>query len=215
MGDADLGPAVGDGRDPVAWEDPGLTFPAALGATWRASLMEPGPFFRRVDYGGGFLRPLLYFLLVVVGWSVLALAWQAVFPSPLPGMETDGAAAALSFFIMPFVALVGLVVGSLSVHAVAAFAGAERGLSATARVLCYAAGPAVFAVVPLVGALVAAGWSFAIQVRGLEEAHGLRTGEAVVAALVPGVLLASALFAFTLAVLRLAEGDAYPWLSLP
>ena len=199
----------------MPWEDPGTPFPSALAATWRTTLMEPGDFFRRVDYGGGFLRPLLYFLLVVVTWALLALAWQLVVPSPLPGMESDGAAAALSFFVMPFLALVGLIVGSLVVHAVAAFAGAGRGLGATARVLCYAAGPAVFAVVPLVGAVVAAGWSFAIQVRGLEEAHGLRTGEAVVAALVPGVLLASVLFASALAVLRLAEGDAYPWLSVP
>lgn len=215
MGDTDLGPAAGDGGDRVPWEDPGIPFPAALAATWRTSLMEPGRFFRRVDYGGSFLRPLLYFLLVIVGWAVLSLAWQLVVPSPLPGVETDGAAAAFSFFVIPFLALVGLVVGSLTVHVVAAFAGAERGLGATARVLCYAAGPAVFAVVPLVGAVVAAGWSFAIQVRGLEEAHGLRTGEAVAAVLVPGVLLASLLFASALAVLRLAEGGAYPWLSLP
>lgn len=200
---------------PVPWEDPSIPFPADLLATWKESLVEPGSFFSRVDYAGSFLRPLLYFLLIVVGWAALALAWQLVVPSPLPGMQSDGRTAALSFFFMPFLALAGLASSSLVVHAVAAFAGAERGLGATARVLCYAAGPAVFAVVPLVGAVVAAGWSFAIQIRGLEEAHGLRTGEAVAAALVPVVLLAALLFASALAVLRLAEGGADPWLPLP
>lgn len=192
-----------------------MPFPRDLADSWKASLMEPERFFAGVDYEGSFLRPLLYFLLLVVGWSFLSLGWQLLVPSPLPGMEGDPRAAAFSFFVMPFLALAGLVAASLAVHAVAAIAGADRGLGATARVLCYAAGPVVFAVVPLVGFVAAAGWGFVIQVSGLRSAHGLRTGEAVIAALLPAVLLAALLLASALAVLRLAESGAYPLPSLP
>lgn len=196
---------------PVPWEDPEASFPGNLAGTWRESLMEPERFFARLDYGTSFLRPLLYFLLVVVAWSGLSLVWQLTVPSPLPGMEADPSGAALSFFLAPFLSLAGLVAASLGVHVVLAAAGADRGLGATARVLCYAAGPVVFAVVPLVGFVATAGWGFVIQVAGLREAHRVRTGVAVLAALVPLLVLAVMSLVAAFAVLHLADGLPYPW----
>lgn len=204
-------------RAPVPWEDPSTPFPANLVRTWSESLMEPEDFFRRVDYDATFLRPLLYFFVLVVAWSALALLWQLVFPSPVPGLEADAGRALFSFFFMPFLGLAGLVVGSLLVHVTLAFAGAGRGLAATARVLCYAAGPALFAVVPVAGQLAAAAWGFVIQVTGLREAHGVRTGVAVVAAVVPLVLASALLLAAAFALLQLGEGlpALAPWLRAP
>lgn len=195
----------------MPWEDPAASLPSGLAGTWRQSLMEPERFFARVDYEASFLRPLLYFLLVVVAWAGLATAWQLAVPSPLPGLESDPAGAVLSFFVTPFVALAGLVAATLAVHVGLALAGADRGLDATARVLCYASGPLVFAVVPLVGFVAAAGWGFVIQVAGLREAHRVRTGAAVLAALVPALVGAALAVAAAFAALELAEGLPYPW----
>lgn len=215
-GPASPGPNGASSADePVPGEDPTAQFPANLAGTWRQSLMEPERFFARVDYGGTFLRPLLYFLLVVVAWAGLTLVAQLALPSPLPGVEADATDAALSFFIMPFLALAGLVVASLGVHVVLAVAGAARGLGATARVLCYAVGPVIFAVVPLVGFVATAGWGFVIQVAGLREAHGVRTGVAVLAALLPLLALAGLTLLALFVALRLTEGLPYPWPGVP
>lgn len=201
----------------VPWEDPAVGFPVGFFRTWGESLMEPEAFFRRVDYAGAFLRPLLYFLLVVIAWASLALAWQLLFPSPLPGFEPDPRGALFSFFFTPFLALAGLVVGTLMVHVTLALAGAARGLDATARVLCYASGPALFAFVPLAGQLAAAAWGFVIQVVGLREAHGVRTGVAVVAALIPPLVAAVLLLIAVFTLLQLGEGlsTLAPWLRAP
>ncbi len=201
----------GTGSGPVPWEDPTASFPHGLAGTWRQSLMEPERFFARVDYEGSFLRPLLYFLLVVVAWAGLSTAWQLAVPSPIPGLESDPTGAALTFFVTPFVAVAGLVAATLAVLAGLGLAGAGRGLDATARVLCYASGTLVFAVVPLVGFVAAAGWGLVIQVAGLREAHRVRTGAAVLAALVPALVGAGLAVAAALAALELADGLPYPW----
>ena len=106
----------------------------------------------------------------------------------------------LHAFITPFAALFGLALWTLVLHLFALFLAPERrGLNSTARVLCYAAGPAVFSVVPLLGPFVAAIWGFVLQVFGLREAHRTTTSRAVAIVLLPLALLV--LFVFSVIVL--------------
>lgn len=181
-----------EGPGPVPWEDASLPFPDDLLRTWRSSLFEPARFFGRVPDGASFARPLLYFLLATVAGAVFTLLWE--YAPFLPGAGWgSGAAGPLSpavvFFVTPFVALVSLVVSTLLYHlAAVVLAPGHRGIGATARVVCYAAGPSVLAAIPVVGGLVGLVWTWVLQVVGLREVHGTTTGRAVVMVFWPWIL---------------------------
>lgn len=172
--------------DPVPWEDPRLGFGPGIGRTWRESLFDPAGFFRRIRGEGTVARPLLYYLLVTVVGSFATVVWQTQgltlthYAATLRMGETSAAGSALSFVLSPFVALVVLVVATLIFHLGALMVAPDRrGMGATAKVVCYAAGPSVLAVVPVVGAPGGAVWSLVLQVVGLREAHRTTTPRAL------------------------------------
>lgn len=206
-----VGPGAGrsavSGGEQVPWEDPEMPFPRDLWETWKGSLFTPAEFFGRVDDEGTVLRALLYYLLLTVAGAFFALLWQAVGFSVLDTEAYLGAGRAaaagpvVSFFTTPFVALFALIIVTLLYHLGALLLAPERrGLAATARVVCYAAGPSVLAVVPIFGSLVGAVWSLVLQVVGLREVHRTGTGRAVVMVFWIWILL----FLFTLGLLVLA-----------
>lgn len=197
-----------DGEEPVAWEDPAVAFPANAWRSWRESLFEPTSFFRRIDHGAPVARPLLYFLLVSLGGAFFNLLWQAYLYMPLAGESAayGGGFYVVQFFATPFVVLFLLAVQTLLLHLfVLMLAPDRRGLGSTARVLCYASGPALLSVVPFVGALAAAVWGLVLQVIGVREAHRTSTGRAVVVALGPLILAVGAV-ALLLVLVALAAG---------
>lgn len=186
----------GSGDAAVAWEDPGRAFPSNLWQTWRESLLAPASFFPRLDHRAPLLRPVLYFLLVSVASAFLSLLRDATVGAPLlpGGAGASGEARLLGFFLTPFVSLVWLAMASLVYHFfVYLLASERRGLRATARVLCYGAGPGVLSAVPVVGPPVALVWVVVLQTLGIREAHRTGTGRAL------GVVLGPLLLAFALA----------------
>jgi hypothetical protein len=184
-----------------------MPFPRDLWETWTGSLFSPADFFGRVTDEGTIVRALLYYLLLTVAGAFFALLWQAVGFSMLDTEAYLGAGRAaaagpvVSFFTTPFVALFALVLVTLLYHLGALLLAPERrGLAATARVVCYAAGPSVLAVMPIFGSLVGAVWSLVLQVVGLREVHRTGTGRALVMVFWIWILL----FLFTLGLLVLA-----------
>lgn len=179
------GPA-GAAEDPVPWEDPNLGFAAGVWRTWRESLFEPGRFFGRIREEGTVGRPLLYFLLVTVAASFFTLVWEAqgLTLGHLTGyVEMGGTMAAgpvISFVLTPIMALVLLLFLTMVFHLGALMVAPDRrGMGATARVVCYAAGPSVLAAVPIFGPAVGGIWGLVLQVVGLREAHRTTTLRAV------------------------------------
>lgn len=210
------GPARGSSADteegePVAWEDPAVAFPANAWRSWRESLLEPTSFFRRIDHGASMARPILYFLLVSVTGAFFHLVWQAYLYVPMMGQAAayGGDAYVIQFFAAPFVVLVGLGVQTLILHLfVLMLAPERRGLGSTARVICYASGPALLTVVPFVGAVAGGIWGLVLQVVGIREAHRTSTGRAVVVVLAPVVLaFLSALLLIVLLALAMGGGE--------
>lgn len=200
-GGATGGPAAAEG--PVPWEDPDLGFADGIWWTWRESLFEPARFFGRIRDEGTVMRALLYFLLVTVTASFFTVVWEArglTFAHLAGYVEMGGAMAAgsaVSFVLSPFVAVVVALLLTVTFHLGALMVAPERrGMGATARVVCYAAGPSVLAVVPILGPAVGAVWGLVLQVVGLREAHRTTTPRAIfmvfwlwIAFVVFGVLL--------------------------
>lgn len=214
-------PRVGDhGRvaGPAAgWEDPRGTFPSNLIATWRASLFEPAAFFRGLPYGAPLARPVLYYLIVSVTSAFFVLLWGSVSDSLFPTLALGSfqqVGPLVQFFFEPFGALIALGVGTLVLHVLALVLAAEpRGMGATLRVFCYAWGPSVFTIVPILGPLVGFVWSVTLLLVGVREAHRTTGGRAAVIVLTPILLLLATLFLLVvlLVALGLTAGEVLDW----
>lgn len=189
---------------PIPWEDPALGFGTGIGRTWTESLFDPVRFFGRVRERGTVLRPLLYYLLVTVAASFATLVWEtqgltfARWTGYMQMGDTAAAGPVITFVLTPLVAVVLVFFLTVVFHLGALMVAPDRrGMGATARVVCYAAGPSLLAVVPVVGTVVGAIWSLVLQVIGLREAHRTTTPRALfmvfwlwLAFVVLGVLLA-------------------------
>lgn len=196
---------------PVPWEDPEFRFGAAAWRTWRESLLEPGRFFGRVRARGTVLRPLLYYLLVTVAASAATLVWEdrgltlGQWVGYVQMGESTAAGPAVSLALVPVVALVAALTLTVVFHLGALMVAPERrGMGATARVVCYAAGPSLLAVVPLLGTAVGAVWSVVLQVIGLREVHRTTLPRAVF--MIFWLWLALFTLALVLAVLAVGTG---------
>lgn len=184
---------------PVAWEDASVPFPRNLVETWTESLFRPVGLFRRVSPETSLVRPVLYLLLVSVAGAFLNLLASAVGLHRPVLEEVLGVAGAplLQFFATPFSALLGLLVGTLVLHLfVRLVVDGPRRMGATARVLCYASGPGVFAFLGSAGgaagslaSLVVMAWTFGLQAVGVREVHETSTGRSVLVVLGPIVLV--------------------------
>jgi len=185
------------GVPPPPWEDPAVPLPRAFLDTWVESLARPTDLFRRVPWEHAAARPILYFLIIAILSAFFTMWWEAMLGStevwPLLAelgiaRETGGTAAVLRFFLAPFAALLWLLASSLLFHLfVMLLARDRRSFRATIRTACYASGPGVLAVVPLVGALVGGLWSLVLVAIGLREAHRM-TGGASATAVILAVL---------------------------
>lgn len=211
------GEAGPQGGELTPWEAGGGV--TALAASWWESLADPARFFSRLDWRAGLWPPLLYYLFFSVVGAAFQSLWNALLTpalfSALGGGELMAAAGAgsplLGFFLSPFRALLGLALAAALMHPVARLVSDRaRSIGATARVVCYAAGPQVLLVVPFLGGLAGAAWTAVLVVLGIREAHRTSTARAAAVlgvAFVAGMLLATVLVAFLAAVGAL---DALP-----
>ncbi len=214
-------PRAGDERGvagPAArWEDPRGTFPSNLIATWRASLFEPAAFFQSLPYRAPLARPVLYYLIVSVISAFFVLLCGSVSDSLFPSMalgSSEQVGPLVQFFFEPFGKLIVLGVGTLVLHALALVLAAEpRGMGATLRVFCYAWGPSVFTIVPILGPIVGFVWSVALLVVGVREAHRTTGGRAAVIVVTPilALLVAVLTLVALLVALGLAAGEVLDW----
>ena len=139
-----------------------------------------------------FLPVLLYYLVLGVIVAGINLFWTSVFDITglgsllMPALETGAMSAVVEFLLSPLLLLATLYVVSGVCHLILLMAGAAKHeFGATNRVFAYSYSPAAFAVVPLVGNLVAFFWMTVVAIIGLREAHETRTGKAALAVLLP------------------------------
>lgn len=224
---ATAGPSGGSGTPgpdtAIPWEDPVARFPGNLVRTWTESLFRPDAFFRRVTLEASLFRPVLYLLLVSIAGAFLTLlAAAAGLQRPfLEGMVGSGEAQLIRFFAAPFSALLGLLAGTLVVHLFVRLVVDEaRRIGATARILCYASGPGVFAFLGGTGgipgalaSLVVLVWTLILQAAGVREIHRTSALQAILVVLGPVFLLV--LLVVLLAVILVLAGPELPELWPP
>ncbi|MBK8229480.1 MAG: YIP1 family protein [Candidatus Eisenbacteria bacterium] len=192
------GPLDPPGLEPIPWETPGRPILRALFETVKLLLQQPDAGYARVPLHGDFVRPIAF--AAILGWvgATLSVLYDALIPSPFsrifPG-EHEGpfAGSVLANGLIMLFAPVGTVIGSFFssalIHgALMVLGGASRGFGATLRAICYSGATSPLAVIPILGPFVAVLWTWFLQVRGIAVLHGLPTGKATVAVLLPTIL---------------------------
>lgn len=179
---------------------PGNSVLEAFFRTWRLSVFEPTAFFRALPSPRPVGPAILYYLLVGVPAVGIALFWQSLFAlamdafglvhSDVEPMGLDAWWPVVNFLLSPIFLLLGLGISFVITHLLLLiFGGARRGAGTTMRVLCFAYGPALFGVVPVIGSLVGGIWSIVLAIIGLREGHQTDGWRAATAVLLPIVVI--------------------------
>lgn len=171
----------------TAWEQEDGSFPGDLARSWMEAMTRPADFFSSLDPTVPFARPLIFYLVLsILGSAAVAVSGFASPAEVLEAVPGGRTGLMLNFFLSPFVALVTLLIGTGLVHAgVRIFVADAKPIGVTARIICYAAAPSVFAIVPWVGGLISGIWILVFQVLGVKYAHGTSGGRATAAVLTP------------------------------
>ena len=162
-------------------------------------LLAPAQTFKK-EAKSSFSDAFVYFLKIAVVFAVLfgVVAGFAVsfFPSSSAFNPVIFLTSAVTIYIF---SIVGALLSGLWIHLWAYIFGARKGIEQTFKAVFYGFTPlALFSWIPFIGIIFGI-WSVILEIIGLKTLHGMSTGRAVAALVVPlviviGILLAA--FAF-------------------
>lgn len=169
--------------------------------TIRFSLTKPEDFFECVARGRGISRPFIFALIISFVTFMLMAAYQAGFyaigvipfsASPLAFTMSIpiaiGFVALGSIVAVPLLTAAGLLIGSAVIHlCLMIIAEARRTYWDTFRMICYASGPQLFQIVPLLGNVVAWGWQLVLWIIGVKVVHRTTYGRSMLAIFLPTI----------------------------
>jgi hypothetical protein len=179
---------------------------AALIDTTRQVLFRPQEFFRSMPVSGGLGGPLLYAVIVGYVGLLAAALYDFVFRAVMgPSLQRFGGNPELEKLFPLAPSWIGLVLQAVLGPALVAvllfvfaaithlmlvlLGGAQRDFEATFRVAAYARATHVLqialGIIPVCGALLVGVYSIVVAAIGLSEVHGISRGKAVVAILLP------------------------------
>ena len=184
--------------------------------------------FARMSLTVDLVRPIAYYVVLVLIGSLMAQIWNALFfgqaiemmrrflpPEILqqvePFLHRPGAVQiVLGLIVLPLIMLVVLFIWTALVHAgLVILGGAGGGFAATLRVVCYARTGDLGVAVPFVGGLLAFCWRRILEAIGLSTAHKCEPWKAVVAVILPMLLCCACVlvgaFAFGTAIASLMK----------
>ncbi len=163
---------------PVPWEDPELSGPAAFYRTLRDLLMRPGEFFQHLE-GEGRSEPLAFALIISTVGLLCAFFWALLALGPA-GLSAEDIEAGLGPGVLlalmagaPLLALARLGVGGLCWWGSVALAGAGRRFTPAWRIFCYAQGGLALLIIPFFGPPVAAIGVLTLLYIGAKQVYGI------------------------------------------
>lgn len=188
-------------------------------ATLKLALFKPQEFYSGLDQHGTGASYLGY--AVLVAWPATFIgqvAWlglQALMMVTISGGQGEGVAAALMtfgfmaalYFVMtPIGILMQVFFGGLITHlCLKLVGGANLSLETSMRTIAYAQSAQIFNFVPLLGALVAWGWTLVLQIVGLKEMHETDYARAVAAVFLPMLVCCLLMVPFVVLMIALSR----------
>src|SRR4030095_10008327 len=155
---------------------------------------------------GGVGGPLLYGTLLGYAGLLAGAIYDAIFQSivgthvqdfglggefqRMVEMLQGGPGLLVQALVGPFVLVISLFLTAGLYHlALMLLGGARRDYEATFRVCCYAKAADVVALVPMCGSVIALGWGYVLTVIGLSIVHQVSWPKALLAVLMPIIVL--------------------------
>ena len=175
------------------WES-GEGFFTAFFRTTRNVLFSPTLFFKRVAKGEGYWSPLIYAMICGIFGLGVAVLWQSAlfsqfFPVPrfafIPHSLYLTSIAVAVLFMVAFSILFGSAITHLCLMIVG---GNKRGFQATFRAISYSYSARLFDIIPFIGSLIGGIYMLILIILGVREGHGITTGRAVLAVLLPVIV---------------------------
>ena len=177
------------------WES-GEGFIGAFFQTTREVLFSPTQFFKKVSATGGYWAPLIYGVICGVIGGCGAILWQWLFASQFLPVQISSMIPFLSIFLiifliaLPFVIVFSLLIGSGITHLCLMIVGGnKKGFESTFRALSYSYSGNLFGVIPFIGSTIGGIYSLILIIFGVRECHGISTGKAVLAVLLPLIII--------------------------
>lgn len=175
---------------------------AALIQTVKQSLLSPMEFFADTPASGGLESPMWYGVIMLSIGTALGQIWGLLWNVVVTALGAAGAASSghvgpeillqgglgigfnLVFIVLsPLFAFIGVFTKSGIVHlALLILGGNHRGFEATFRSVCYAQGPMILSVIPIIGPAVGSLWAFVLEIMALmrlQQIEGWRATTAV------------------------------------
>jgi len=188
-GGSDGDAATEDARLGPPWEDPGAgEWFQRLSQTVVAGVKTPEALFRSLRLSGGFWQPLFFYALVMAP----ALLVGTVLEQPFGFITGAGGGEWVLGFVamvllLPIGIPVGLFVSSGITHLMLMIFGwANRPFEATFRINAYGYGAVAWTfAIPFCGSFIGWIWGVVLEVLGVSVVHGISTGKAAVAVLLP------------------------------
>lgn len=195
----------------VPWEDSQRkSLPALLATLWQI-LLSPRQFFAALAHTGGLGEPLGFVLLVGTTGLLSLLFWQIVLASI--GTEALSAGLLANYFtllqddprlvfglvlLIPFyIAVSQFLLSIVLLAALRLVEGANVSYEMVFRVVAYAQAPAVLAIIPFLGGLLARLWQLVLLVLGISQTLRVSVSKAL-CSLILAILLLSLMFALFL-----------------
>ncbi|HSB05078.1 MAG TPA: YIP1 family protein [Thermodesulfobacteriota bacterium] len=178
-----------------SWES-GEGFIGAFFTTTKEVLFSPSQFFKKVAITEGYWAPLIYGVICGVIGGCAAILWQWLFASkflPMRILSTIpffGIVLIIFLAGLPFAIALSLIVGTGITHLCLMIVGGnKRGFESTFRVLSYAYGGNLFGIIPFIGSSIGGIYTLVLTIIGVREVQGISTGRAVLAVLLPLIVL--------------------------
>ncbi len=200
-----------------AWESEGeQSLVQRVVGTVKESLGSPGFTFSNLSKSKNLLRPFLFFLMLGTVGNVITLCYELAFSMAKPERLTEQAPAfpvewmvpiyLVAMFLMPvIVSAIAFLTAGLYHLGLMITGSAKEGFATTFRVACYVQGStSIFQCIPFCGQYVQMIWNLVGVVIGLQKAHKIGLGSAIVAVIIPMFLLCG----FMIAVFTLVFGAA-------
>ena len=188
------------------WES-GEGFFKAFFQTTREVLFSPTKFFKKVAFGLGSWAPLIYGVIWGTIVDYINILWVWLFLSAILQSLPPQFSYAMSFFsgiiliillaIVPITEALGILVGSGVTHLCLLIVGGGKGFEATFRTFSYSNSARIFYIIPLfvlpflvpICSFVLTIYHLVLIIIGVRECHGISTGKAVLAVLLPLIVI--------------------------
>ncbi len=167
--------------------------------TARSVMRHPVAFFSSMPVGGGYGKPLIFYLLIAELQAVAQFIWQmsGVLPAMndmqgggMIGLGLMGFGSALTLVMYPvMLTLMLFFIVGINHICLTLLKASNKGFEGTFRAVTYGSAPMLLSIFPIFGSLIGALWSMVSTFFGYRQIHGTTTLRVVLAMLLPVLIL--------------------------